>query len=141
VALLILDVNGRYIHRHSLLDEIKQTLSKITSTIISSDDFSSSESYKSVILILRITSPEKSTLCLAQTVTTLLENTGLAGKHSVPFRRGIVALDLPRLVESKIVSARGIEYSKGKTRERREAQIVIGREEPGIEYHQRVRAW
>ena len=139
--ILLLDVNGRYIHRHSLLDELKPILSKMISSISSSHDISPSESYKSVIIVLRITSPAQPTLSLAQTVTSLLEKTGLARKTSNPFERRLKVTDIPLHEESKLVSAKGIEYSKMKKGGmRREVDITVSRQAPGTEFQQRVRS-
>jgi hypothetical protein len=50
-----------------------------------------------------------------------------------------MAMDVPHQMQSKIVSARGIEYSKGKRGgKRQQVDVTVGREEPGFEFHQRV---
>jgi hypothetical protein len=68
-----------------------------------------------------------------------LENTGLAPGRPYTFKSGILAVGAPRQDESKIVSARGIEYSKGKRGgKRQQVDVTVGREEPGFEFHQRV---
>ena len=111
----------------------------MTSSIARSHYVSPSQSFKSVIIILRITSPAQPSLSLAQTVTSLLEKTGLAGNISNPFDRRIKVPDFARQEVSKMVSAKGISYSRMKKGGyRNEHEMTVSREAPGIEFQQKV---
>ena len=135
----MIDVNGRYIYRHFLVNELKPILWRMTSSIARSQYISPSESFKSVIIVLRITSPAQPSLSLAQTVTSILEKTGLAGNISNPSERRIKVPDFARQEASKMVSAKGISYSRMKKGgDRNELEMSVSREAPGIEFQQKV---
>ena len=125
-----IDVNGRYIYNHSLAEELKATLSKVI-TILSSAE---SEDFKSSILILRIATPPQPCLSLAQTVSNiLLRITGPKGRERPSIRSSFDT----RQMESKMKSARGVEYSKPTTLTTK-PELTVSIDNPGVEFNQRV---
>lgn len=125
-----IDVNGRYIHNHSLVEELKATLSKIN--ILSSAE---SDNLKSTILILGITAPSQSCLSLVQIVSNLLLR--IAGSK-VRERLSIRSLYDTHQIESKMKSARGVEYSKPTTLMPKMPDLTVSIDNPGVEFNQRV---
>jgi hypothetical protein len=125
------DVNGRYMHSHSLLEELKPVISKLTHHIPSSDG----ENLNSAISIIRITSPPQSTISLSQTLTTLLSR--ITGAETRSFRGGI-SVDMPRPMETTMKSARGVEYSKPGSKIVRKENVKVSMENPGLEFNRRV---
>jgi len=126
------DVNGRYIHSHSLVDELKPAISKLATRLPSSD----AENLTSSILIIRIISPSQSTLSLAQTLNTLFSR--ISGDEAREFRGGGISLDMPRQMETTIKSAKGVEYSKPATKIISRENVKVSAENPGVEYNRRV---
>ena len=125
------DVNGRYIHNHSLVEELKSNLSKVVGIL----DSAESDDLKSTILILRITTPPQSFLSLTQTVNNLLLRlTGSKGRERHSFRS---LYDTPQ-IESKMKSARGVEYSKPTIPTAQKPELTVSIDNPGVEFNQRV---
>lgn len=126
------DVNERYLHRHLFLEELKPTLSKVTSILsdLESDD------PKSSILLLRITTPPQSYLTLTQAINLLLSRITRSKGRNGPSMQGL--LNTPRQIESKMISARGVEYSKPTTRTMKKSEPSVSIDNPGVEFNQKV---
>jgi hypothetical protein len=127
-----LDVNGDYIHAHSLLTDIKSSLSKF---LVSRGTKPDSQNFNSSIIILRVRSTPQSSVSLAQTITTILS--GLSGSRDCVEGVRVSLIDTPQ-IESKIKSAKGIEYSKITRGMGKKVKVSVGVEEPGVEFNQRV---
>lgn len=131
---LIADVNGRYVHNHSLVEDLKGHLSKGVASI--RNVVSNTENLTSSIVMLDITVPEQPCISLVQKVTSImleLSRPGDSDRQTV----GANMIDAPRM-ESKIKSARGLEYTKSTNRTVKTAQVKVGSNAPGVEFHQRV---
>src|SRR5579862_7461451 len=129
ILFLTSDVNGSYISHHSLLDEIRQSISNFISRNL---ELGPAQDFPSAILILRIDAPAQPLLSLSRTINQLL-----SGSEEKPPLPKIVIEDIPQ-VETKIRSARGIEYMKPTMRKRKEFDMVVGSETPGVDYYQTV---
>jgi hypothetical protein len=125
-----IDVNGRYIHNHSLVEELKPTLSKVVTSLISAE----SDNLNTPILILGITTPPQSCLSLVQTVSNLLRIAGPKGRE----RPSIRSLFDTCQMESRMKSARGVEYSKPTNLAVKKSELTVSADDPGVEFNQRV---
>jgi len=128
------DVNGRYIYNHTFVEELRPTLSKVTTNFIKNVE---SEDLKSLIIILRITSLSQSCLSLTETINQLLVRIFNPDTHT-PSSRTSLSMDNPRQIETKMISARGIEYSKPTTRTLKKLDVKVSMDNPGVEFNQRV---
>jgi hypothetical protein len=126
------DVNGRYIRNLTLVEELKSSLAKFVASLSNFD--SDSEKLKSII-VLRITSPPQSSLSLAQIIVSLLTQTssGFQGRRS-----SILPKNISCEMESRIISARGFEYSKPATRPKKQIEVKVSTVNPGVEFNQMV---
>ena len=133
-----LDVNKRYIHSHTFLEELKPVISRLT-TILTASHRLESENFRSSIAILRITSAPQACLSLAQTVndilTRILHPTRERGGRLISAR---LSLASPRGLNSTIKSARGIEYSKHRSKNMKKLDVNVGAHSPGVEFNKRV---
>ena len=128
-----LDVNGRYIYNHSLIEELKPSLSKVTAI----HNCQESDNLKSTILLLRIASAPQSTLSLVHALNHLLSRIcGPSRVREFPSIRSL--LETPRQIETKMKSARGLEYSKPTNRAVKKSEVTLGTDTPGVEFNQRV---
>ena len=126
-----IDVNGRYVYNHSLVEELKPTLSKVVTSLSSAE----SDDLNAPILILRITTPPQSCLSLVQTVSNLLLR--IAGPKDRE-RPSIRSLFDTCQMESKMKSARGVEYSKPTTLVVKKSELTVSVDNPGVEFNQMV---
>jgi hypothetical protein len=128
------DINGRYIDNDTFVEELKPTLSRLTTNFIINLE---SEDLKSSIVILRIISPPQSSLSLIDTISHLLVRISNSESHP-PSSRISLSLDNPHQIETKMKSARGIEYSKPTTRTLKKLDAKVSMDNPGVEYNQKV---
>lgn len=128
--MLTIDVNGQYVHSHSLLEELKSSFSRV---IALKSPASESEDLKSSISIFRISTPPQPVVPLAQTIKDLLLRSH--ENHDTP---RIVVPPHSTQIESAIKSARGVEYMKPSSKRWKMPEVTLGLESPGVEYHQRV---
>jgi len=124
-----LDVNGQYIHSHSLLHESKPIISKFVSLNLPRPD---TENLTSWILVLRINAQAQPVISLSQNIKNLL----LGSQDNLPSSK-IVIPEIAQ-VETKIKSAKGKEYMKPTMRTVKTSEVTVGVQSPGVEYHQRV---
>ena len=128
-----IDVNGRYVHSHSLLEELKPAISKLTTHLPHSSD---DDNLSSSILIIQIASPPQSTFSLSQTLHALFSR--IRGDETRRFRGGGISVDIPRQMETTMRSAKGVEYSKPASKIVTKENINVSMENPGVEYNRRV---
>ena len=129
------DVNERYIYNHTFVEELKSSISKVTQRL--KIKFEPEDIKSSIIVILRITCPPQSCLSLAEKMNHILSRIPGPQRDS-NFSRIALFLDAPRQIESKMKSARGVEYSKPTTRTIKKVEMKVGIHSPGVEFHQKV---
>jgi hypothetical protein len=132
---LIADVNGRYVHNHSLVENLKGHLSKGVASI--RNVVSNTENLTSSIVMLDITAPEQPCISVVQKVTSIMLELSRPEDWDNRQAVGAKIIDASRM-ESKIKSARGLEYTKSTNRTVKTAQVKVGSNAPGVEFQQRV---
>jgi len=125
------DVNGRYLHDHCLVNESSRLISKFSEILNASQE--DDEKFRSSVTIVRITSSPQSTLSLINSIDTILSP--MDQRHHSSSRITINDI-LP--LESRMISGRGIEYSKLAHKPLPPATIKVSTTNPGVEYTKMV---